>query len=73
MNSEMDAMNMDERQRNSWLMANRITLLLVGMVWIGMIVWEVVVEKRMPLFLLVMVPVFAATRFAVYGYFNRTR
>ena len=72
MKDEMDAMNMDERQRNSWLTANRVTLLFVGLVWIGMIIWEMVVEKHTPVFLMTMVPIFAAVRFAVYKYSNRT-
>jgi len=38
--TEMDAMGMDERQRNAWLQANRLTLMLVGVTWLGMIAWE---------------------------------
>ena len=37
---EMDLLDMDERQRGAWLMANRATVLFVGLTWIAMIVWE---------------------------------
>jgi hypothetical protein len=68
--SEMDAMNMDERQRHSWLLANRVTLMLVGVTWLGMIAWELA-NKRTPLFLIAMVPTFAMVRFVVYRHFQR--
>ncbi len=71
MKTEMDAMNMDERQRFAWLQANRLTLILVGITWLGMIGWEVV-QHRLPWFLIAMVPVFAALRFGVYRYYART-
>ena len=70
MKTEMDVMNMDERQRSYWLSANRITLILVGLVWIGMIVWEIV-QNRMPYFLIAMVPAFALIRFIFYQYYGR--
>lgn len=65
MKSEMDVMSMDERQRLCWLLANRATLMIVGLVWIGMIVWEMI-QGRAPLFMMVMVPIFAAIRFGWY-------
>ena len=71
MKTEMDAMNMDERQRFAWLQANRLTLILVGITWLGMIGWEVA-QQRSPWFLIAMVPVFAALRFGVYRYYART-
>jgi len=71
MKTEMDAMNMDERQRFAWLQANRLTLILVGITWLGMIGWEVA-HQRSPWFLITMVPVFAALRFGVYRYYART-
>jgi hypothetical protein len=72
MKSEMDLMQMDERQRLSWLMANRATLILVGVVWLSLIAWEYG-EGRHPAFLVVMVPVFAAARLAFYWYYARDR
>lgn len=69
MKTEMDAMSMDERQRFCWLSANRITLIIVGLVWIGMIICEVI-QNRVPYFLIAMIPVFALIRFASYYYFS---
>ena len=65
MATEMDLLKMDERERNAWLLANRTTLMLVGLVWIGMILWEAS-KGRVPLFLIVMVPVFGWVRWALY-------
>jgi len=70
MNSEMDVMRMDERQRTAWLLANRATLLVVGIVWIGMILWELA-HRHVPYFMVVMVPAFALLRFAVYRRYIR--
>jgi len=70
MKNEMNAMNMDERQRLSWLMANRVTLFLVGLVWILMIGWELY-NKQTPYFLIIMVPVFALVRLVSYKIYNR--
>jgi hypothetical protein len=69
MKSEMVLMNMDERQRLAWFMANRGTLIAVGAVWIGMIVWELT-HGRMPGFLLAMVPVFALFRLGLYQFYS---
>ena len=69
--SEMDVMGMDERQRNAWLRANRATLIAVGLCWLGMIAWELS-QQRTPVFLLAMVPVFAAIRFGFYLCYSRT-
>ena len=65
MKSEMDILSMDERQRVCWLLANRATLMIVGLVWLGMIVWKLI-ENRMPYFLIIMVPVFGLIRFVMY-------
>ena len=70
MKTEMDVMAMDERQRSCWLAANRLTLLLVGLLWIGLIVWELA-HDRLPLFLIVMVPVIALIRLAAYRFYLR--
>jgi hypothetical protein len=69
MKSEMVLMEMDERQRLAWFMANRGTLIAVGTVWISMIVWEVT-HNRMPGFLLSMVPVFALFRLGLYRFYS---
>jgi hypothetical protein len=68
MSTEMDALHMDERQRLAWLMANRGTLMAVGLTWIGLTVRELALG-RMPLFLIVMVPVFAALRAGLFFYY----
>ncbi len=71
MATEMDIMRMDERQRLAWLQANRVTLILVGLTWIAMIVYEIACQ-RFPTFLITMVPVFALARFLTYRYYQRT-
>ena len=72
MKSEMDVLRMDERQRLCWLMANRVTLMIVGVIWIAMIAWEVM-NHKVPYFLIAMVPVFALVRFITYLiYFRRS-
>ena len=71
MKSEMDAMRLDERQQLHWLRANRVTLMLVGVVWLAMIAWEVVYRGTVPYFLIAMVPVFAVVRFGTFLYYSR--
>ncbi len=68
--NEMDLLRMDERQRAAWLLANRATVIVVGLTWIAMIVWELA-HDRSPLFLVVMVPVFAMFRGLFYLYYLR--
>ena len=70
MKNEMDLTRMDERQRLGWLLANRATLFIVGLCWLAMIAWELI-HQRLPLFLVVMVPVFAAVRFVVFMLYTR--
>jgi hypothetical protein len=69
MRSEIDVLKMDERQRDAWLRANRLTLMAVGVTWIGMILWELA-HDRVPVFLILMVPVFAGLRFGLYRHFQ---
>ena len=71
MKTEMDALGMDERERWCWLLANRGTLIFVGICWLGMIGYEFS-QDHTPWFLIAMVPVFAATRFLLYLYYRRT-
>ncbi|MBD3331797.1 hypothetical protein GF356_03010 [candidate division GN15 bacterium] len=71
MKNEMDAMNMDERQRQCWLKANRATLIAVGLVWLGMIAWELA-HDQVPVFLIVMVFVFAVIRVTAYWIYSRS-
>jgi hypothetical protein len=66
----MDALNLDERQRLCWLRANRATLMLVGLCWLGMIGWSLL-QQHTPVFLMIMVPVFAAVRYLFYLYYKR--
>jgi hypothetical protein len=70
MKTEMDVLDMDERQRLNWLKANRATLMIVGVIWLGMIAYELV-SNNLPVFLIVMVPVFALTRFVAYRIYAR--
>jgi len=68
MKNEMDVMDMDERQRSAWLRANRLTLICVGVVWIGMIVRELL-SGGAPYFMIAMLPVFALLRYLLYRRF----
>ena len=70
MTTEMDLLHMDERQRTAWLQANRVTLWVVALVWLGMIGWELA-EGRAPVFLMAMVPGFALVRFVAYRWYQR--
>ena len=70
MKSEMDALGMDERQKLAWLRANRVTLICVGAVWIGIVVAELA-RGRTPYFMIAMVPAFALIRFLSYRLFVR--
>ena len=65
MKNEMDALRMDEFQRQCWLRANRSTLMLVGLIWLGMIAWEVA-HGKMPWFLVMTVPTIAFVRSLFY-------
>jgi hypothetical protein len=63
---------MNEKQRFAWLRANRITMLVVGWVWIGMIVTRFITGDT-PWFLIAMAPAFALTRFLAYFHYQRER
>ena len=67
----MDLLRMDERQCFAWLRATRATLVVVGVTWVAMIVWELL-QHRIPLFLIIMVPLFAALRLAFYLHYARS-
>ena len=58
MKTEMDLMKMDERQRLYWLMANRVALMIVFLVCLGIIIYVTVHNNIIPYFLIIMVPVF---------------
>ena len=70
MKSEMDVMGLDERQRVCWLFANRALIFVVGLVWLGMIAWELWHQRR-PIFMIIMVPVFALIRYAAFRFYAR--
>ena len=70
MKNEMEILSMDERQQLSWLRANRLTLFVVGLVWLALIGWEIV-SGRLPYFMIIMVPVFALIRLLSYYWFQR--
>jgi len=69
--NEMDILGMSESEKICWLMANRLTLFVVGIIWIGMILNQLK-EGTVPLFMIVMVPVFALFRLAVYRYYRKS-
>ncbi len=70
MKSEMDVLNLDERQHLGWLLANRALIFLIGAIWLCMIGWELI-HNRLPYFLIIMVPVFALIRLFFYLYYTR--
>ena len=70
MKNEMDVMRMDERMRLCWLLANRMTLVIVGLVWLGMIAWDLI-HGRVSYFLIAMVPAFALVRLGFYLLYAR--
>ncbi|UCE23998.1 MAG: hypothetical protein JSU74_11975 [Candidatus Zixiibacteriota bacterium] len=71
MKSEMDLLGMNSHDRLHWLKANRITLMAVGLVWIGMIVQRVLTGS-IPWFLIAMVFVFAGLRLVSYLLYKRS-
>lgn len=70
MKNEMKILRMTDRERICWLRANRVTLLVVGVVWIGMIAHQLSAGKS-PWFLITMVPIFAILRLAAYKYYKK--
>jgi len=68
--TEMDAMNFDERQRYCWLAANRVTLMIVGLVWIGLIIRDLI-NQQPPWLMIAFIPVFALVRFIAYRIYLR--
>ena len=70
MTNEMDLMALDERQRFAWLKANRATLMVVGLTWLGMIGWELA-HGTVPVVLIAMVPTFATLRLALFHLYQR--
>lgn len=71
MKSEMDILKMTEPERICWLRANRVTLLVVGVVWVLMI-FQQLLKGNTPWFLIVMVPIFALLRFSAYRYYKKS-
>lgn len=65
MKNEMDVLKMDERQRFCWLLANRFTLIVVGVCWIGLIFYRIS-QNEIPWFLIIMLPVFGIIRLLSY-------
>ena len=70
MKNEMDLLKIKEPERLCWLKANRVTLLFVGVVWIGIIIQQFL-SGNPPWFFVAMVPIFALFRFIAYHYFKR--
>lgn len=63
--NEMQLLGMNEQEQLSWLKACRLTLMLVGVVWIAMILGELATGST-PWFMIIMVPVFALFRLLAY-------
>jgi len=70
MKTEMDILRMDERQRLCWLLANRVTLFVVGIIWLGMIGWKLY-HGLTPWFMIIAVPVFALIRLITYVIYSK--
>lgn len=70
MKNEMDLLRMTEPEKLCWLRANRLTLIIVGMIWVSMILQQLVTGNQ-PWFLIAMIPVFALIRFAVYRFYKK--
>lgn len=70
MKDEMDILKMSAPDRICRLRANRITLMIVGLIWIGMILHQLF-SGTVPGFLIAMVPVFALIRLGMYAYYKR--
>ena len=70
MKDEMSLLKMRGPQRLAWLRANRVTLMIVGVVWLGMIAHRLATGRE-PWFLIAMVPVFALIRLVAYTYYRR--
>jgi hypothetical protein len=71
MKNEMDILSLDERQRFGWLLANRALIFIVGILWLGIIGWELY-HNRTPFFMIIMVPILALVRFIFYKYYTRS-
>jgi len=54
----------------AWLQADRLTLLLFAVVWVGMIVASLLLD-RTPWFLLAMLALLALVRYVAFHYFHR--
>lgn len=70
MKNEMDVLRMTEPERICWLKANRVTLMAVGVVWVGMVIQQLSSGNR-PWFLIAMIPTFALLRFTAYVYYRK--
>lgn len=70
MKTEMDALRMSEEERRWWLEANRVTLMVVGLVWLGMVGYRLW-QGEAAGFLIAMVPAFAMVRLLAYQHFKR--
>ncbi len=65
MKNEMEILKMDERQRLCWLLANRLTLIVVGLCWLGLTLYKLL-HGEIPYFLMIMLPIFAIVRASAY-------
>ncbi|GEM_PF-1098466 len=70
MKNEMQIMRLDERQEICWLFANRLTLITLGLVWIGIIAYEFI-RGRVPYFFIAMVSVIAFVRLIGFYFYSR--
>ena len=70
MKNEMDMLKMDERQRLCWLLANRATLIVVGILWLALIIRDLL-NHQTPYELILAVPAIALVRLVFYKYYAR--
>jgi hypothetical protein len=70
MKNKPDAMRIDSRRRNALLLANRVMLVIIGIVWIGMVVYRLAVGEYWK-FLVSAVPMIALVWHGTYLVFKR--
>jgi hypothetical protein len=69
MRDETEVAETTGSRQQAWHRANTLTLIVVGVVWIGMIVHRLSLGE-MPSFLIAMVPAFALIRFLAYLHYK---
>lgn len=68
--NEMTLLRMDPGQRHAWLMANRATLMTVGVLLLAWIAAELL-AGRTPVAAIVLIPLIALIRWGFYRHYRR--